>query len=451
MNEQTDLERLVADQLGNAGMGMPPESAIEDTIARAGGTRRLPEWLALIKEPPMRTNNHLAVGSPTVRVAAIMVATLLLAVMLAAAGAGAQLLLAADGPIVVAQDGSGTYETITEAVAAAEDGDKVVVRPGTYVEALIIDKDITITGDGPVEEIVITAPDDGPSYETGFSWNRNEEYALALSGSDAGLADLTFRGENARLIVDGGAPALERLTFEDVGNPYEGGPSVQALVIKGESTATVRNSSFIAGGGINIFEQSSPLIERNEFDTGPGIYGDFGDDTVIVDNHLFGPGQQGIDMGSPAAATIRGNTVSDKTDGMWISGAAVVEDNVVQDSGSNGIAVASAASTLGGPTISGNRLVDNRVAIAWPAGGGLIEQNAVSGGRAGIFIGGGSPIVRDNTVEGVEGRGIVVMRGASPILAGNTACGNGENLVVSDDATPEDDGTNEICEDAPAE
>jgi hypothetical protein len=126
MNQQSDFERLVADQLASAGVGLPPGSAIEDTISRAGGSRRLPEWLALIKESPMRTNSHLAVGSPTVRVAAVFAATLLLALSLAVAGAGVQRLLAA-GPIVVAQDGSGDYTTITEAVSAATDGQEFQV------------------------------------------------------------------------------------------------------------------------------------------------------------------------------------------------------------------------------------------------------------------------------------------------------------------------------------
>jgi parallel beta-helix repeat protein len=103
------------------------------------------------------------------------------------------------------------------------------------------------------------------------------------------------------------------------------------------------------------------------------------------------------------------------------------------------------------PTISGNSLADNNMAISWATDGGLIEHNTVEGGRAGIIIGGGSPIVRDNTVEGVEGRGIVVAFGASPILSGNTSCGNGENLVVVVGATPEDDDTNEFCPDTPDE
>ena len=52
---------------------------------------------------------------------------------------------------VVAVDGSGDFSTITEAVLAAVEGDTVLVRPGNYVEAIVIEKNITLEGDGPRE------------------------------------------------------------------------------------------------------------------------------------------------------------------------------------------------------------------------------------------------------------------------------------------------------------
>ena len=103
------------------------------------------------------------------------------------------------------------------------------------------------------------------------------------------------------------------------------------------------------------------------------------------------------------------------------------------------------------PTITNNQLLDSATAISWsgrPAG--LIGDNTVSGGRAGIVILAGSPDVRDNTVTSVEARGIIVVSGASPTLTGNRSCDNGENLIVVDGAEPviED---NDICPDTPVE
>ncbi len=101
MTDEQTFERNVAESVRSIGPVAPSDGAHELTISLVRRNRQDPAWLALIKESPMRTNNHLAVGSPTVRVVAIMAATMLLALALAAAGAGVQRLVAADGPLVV--------------------------------------------------------------------------------------------------------------------------------------------------------------------------------------------------------------------------------------------------------------------------------------------------------------------------------------------------------------
>jgi parallel beta-helix repeat protein len=182
----------------------------------------------------------------------------------------------------------------------------------------------------------------------------------------------------------------------------------------------------------------------------------------------------GVRTGTP---TIRGNTVTGATtDGIHVRlsvAAPWIVDNTIEDVGQVGISVASGAPRLEGNTISrsgragisvigsstidgrpaviGNVLRDNATAVLWSADAGVIEDNDVSGGGAGILVGDGSPTVTGNGIEGVEGRGLFVGGRASPTFSGNTSCGNGENLVVEDGATPTMDDTNEICEDAPAE
>lgn len=49
--------------------------------------------------------------------------------------------------IIVATDGSGDFATIGEAIRAARDNQKIVVRTGLYRESLIVDKPIEIAGD----------------------------------------------------------------------------------------------------------------------------------------------------------------------------------------------------------------------------------------------------------------------------------------------------------------
>lgn len=96
MNERIDFERIVAGHIAGEGVAPPDDAFFDELLLRADRAGQRPRWLALIKEPPMRTSSHLAVGSPLVRIAAIVVATLLLAVLTLGAGIAGQRLLAAD-------------------------------------------------------------------------------------------------------------------------------------------------------------------------------------------------------------------------------------------------------------------------------------------------------------------------------------------------------------------
>jgi len=113
MNDQR-FEHEVREALDDGAPMQPPNHLLHAFEFNARRSRRYPRWLALIKEPTMRTDSHLAVGSPTARLVAIVLATMLLAAgVVGASFAGAQL-LAADGPIVVDAAGDGHYETVQE-------------------------------------------------------------------------------------------------------------------------------------------------------------------------------------------------------------------------------------------------------------------------------------------------------------------------------------------------
>jgi hypothetical protein len=92
MNEERSFERFVADHVaGTPGGVRLPDAFYDDIHTLASRTRQRPEWLALIKEPPMRIDSRLGVGSPIARVAAIAVTTLLLTLLsVGALVAGAQ-------------------------------------------------------------------------------------------------------------------------------------------------------------------------------------------------------------------------------------------------------------------------------------------------------------------------------------------------------------------------
>jgi hypothetical protein len=289
----------------------------------------------------MRTSSGLAVGSPMARVAAILVATLLLAITIAGAGIAGSRLLAADGAIVVDQGGEGTVATITEAVAMADDGDTILVRPGTYVESIIIDKDITIRGDGDRDEVVVqlsvemspSISDIDPSLTTAF----------LIEGADAILENLTVRGESSRIVINGGAPELRDLHLDGIGRVYALDPGSGAvptgLLIHDGSTALIENS-VLTDTDTDILSGASPTFLGNEISIG-AIYIDGADAPVIRENTIDGSVKWGIAIGETRAEVV-GNTIVDADVGIdvWGTGTvATLRANTISSAKSQGINV----------------------------------------------------------------------------------------------------------------
>ena len=184
MNTDPRLEQRVAAALSRAASTREPDGLLDSVVSTVGRTRTRPRWLALIKEPPMRIHSRVAVGSPTVRLAYLAILTLLMTILATGAVvAGASLLTTP--AIVVAQDGSGTVTTIAKGVAMAQDGDTVLVKPGTYLESIAITEDITLRGDGGKGDIVIEFVADGPTY--GLD-DEPFAYGILLDDSDASCA-----------------------------------------------------------------------------------------------------------------------------------------------------------------------------------------------------------------------------------------------------------------------
>ena len=86
-------------------------------------------------------------------------------------------------------------------------GDEILVRPGEYRESLVIDKAVTIRGDGPRDQIVV-----GP-------WNADEPCISIVSGAPTvtgltiTLQDITRRKRDAEALRDARATADQRQAF----------------------------------------------------------------------------------------------------------------------------------------------------------------------------------------------------------------------------------------------
>lgn len=393
----------------------------------------------------MRSNNHLAVGSPTVRAAAIMAATLLAAMMIIGAGiAGAQL-FAASGPIIVDASGDGHHSTIQAAVDAAEDGDEILVRPGTYAEEVTIeDKRVSVRGDGPVDEIIVELDD---------AW------LFTLRNTDAQIANLTLRGDGYTqgMVVFGGAPIISGLVFDGTGAPYASTmPGDGGSLMISDSSATVTDSRFLNGGQVMVGLDADAVIENNEFVDGPHLYlQDPGDEAIVRDNTFSGTFDRAMGLFGESTMVIEGNTVDGAGgDGITVGwNSAPGHDPLIRDNDISGTKIGIKVFADSSPTVAGNRLHGNDTAIDSQSDTAAYTDNDLSGNDIGLHIM-GSPMIDGNSVK--EGRVGIALFGvdSAPAVTNNVICGNERNVQVSeltDAPTLAYDDSNEICEDPPTE
>jgi parallel beta-helix repeat protein len=424
--------------------------------------RRRPRWLAYLKEPPMRVSSVVAAGSPTARLTALAAATMILATLASGAVVAGAGLLAGNGPLVVDPADPGAYQTISEAVADAADGDTVLVKPGAYGESVAISSDITLQGDGERGSVVLRFPADGPvvNEDHGGAF----AYGILLEDSDAHVANLTVQGPEisaaalSAVYIVGGAPVVRDIDIVLPGDRfgYSGGAYYRrsAMRITGGSTATVSGSTWDGYVSINGGPSSAPTFEGN----------------TITGQHIS-------IVGGAHEPIIRGNTLLEGAAVRWEDGGSggIAENNDI--TGFIGIDESEGAANH--PTIRGNRIRGGGDVNAGPfagtgigvAGGAtpLIEANEIQDAPTGILVmdTGADPAIVGNTIRGSSSSAIRVTSGASPsiegnaiednavgisvagsstpTMIGNTFCGNEEDLEVPEDMALTLGGSNSVC------
>lgn len=109
--------------------------------------------------------------------------------------------------ITVADDGSGDYTTISEAIDEAKDGDVILVKAGTYEEEVEIDEDagsLTLIGEGPDKTIL----DAGGEYA-----------ALTLKNDGCRISGFTIKGgESHGIYIPNGHQSIDHCLIIENGD-----------------------------------------------------------------------------------------------------------------------------------------------------------------------------------------------------------------------------------------
>jgi len=283
----------------------------------------------------------------------------------------------------------GDHFNLTEALQAANPGDRIVVRPGLYREGITIDKVVEIIGDGEPGEVVVEA---------------SGKDVILFRANMGRVVNLTLRqtGDGDWFGVDIGQGRLD-LEGCDITSA-----SLACVAIHGGADPRLRRNCIHDGqqGGVFVFENGLGTLE---------------------DNEIFGNALAGVEIESGGNPTLRRNRIHDCKQGgvsVYENGLGTLEDNDIFDNALAGVQIRSG----GNPTLRRNRIHNGRRGgvFVFEKGLGTLEDNEIFGNAlAGVQIkSGGNPILRRNRIRDGRQGGVYVNENGLGTLEDNEIFGN---------------------------
>jgi F-box protein 11 len=332
---------------------------------------------------------------------------------------------------VVDQTDRGHYRTITDAINAANPGDRVFVLPGAYEEAIVIDKPLEIIGMGRREEIIVQVSGQNTlSFKTTLgrvvnltlkqTGGGSDWFAVHIAQGRLELKECDISSESSSCVaIQGGADprvvsnrihdgrASGVYVFADGRGTLEGneiyrnslaGVSIRSgadsivrdnrihdcsgegIILQENASGTIEDNRIFgnAFSGVEIRENSTALLRHNHIYDGKagGVYVHKNAQARLEGNHIFNNALAGVAIKTGANPTLRRNFIHDgKQSGIFVNddGQGTIEDNDIFGNAYSGIEI----KTDGNPTVRGNRIYKNSHVAVWvgEGGRGVIENN----------------------------------------------------------------------------
>jgi F-box protein 11 len=257
--------------------------------------------------------------------------------------------------LAVAKVGGAHYRTISEAIANAQPGTRILVRPGFYVEGLTIDKPLEIIGDGPLDEIIVEArastcmlmKTDYAVVRNLTLQNRSGSTDLKVFGVDIPQGQLVL--EDCDITSDslscvgvyniGTRPVIRRCRIHDSKEDgvfvYKGaGGLIADCDIYGNTLA-----------GVEIREESNPTLRRCRIYNGPsnGVYIHTNGKGTLEECDIYANVRACVIIQSGASPTLRRCKLHESREGsglfVYENGAGLVEECDIYENALAGVEI----------------------------------------------------------------------------------------------------------------
>jgi len=360
------------------------------------------------------------------------------------------------------------YNSIKWAYNESEEGDTIIVKPGTYAENIIIDKSIVLISEKLHGAVIGSGQDSkgnlrinqGTVIVDGFLFNENDQTQGIVVGSlDVNLnpVDCVIRNNeiikrkngvnvspaarSTNLINNRIIDCEAGISFSGQGKCtisgnyienclYDGiflvGSDEEEIILEGDTVigalgnGIMIDRSYVSLGG-NVFMNNA----QNGINTSAGK----NNIQILKGNKISGNSLNGITVESGSTLTIKESEVNDNTNhGIVIQNgsSATLSGNLIQRNGFSGVMC------YGSVKLSGNILSENVPCGIESYGEAEIEGNTINeNADLGIFIQPGATgvVIKDNTINHNGGSGL--MMGSEGIVTGNTLDGNRTGIHAS--------------------
>jgi len=224
-------------------------------------------------------------------------------------------------------DGDGSrekpYNKIQDAIDAAGDGDTIRVWAGTYEENVVVDKTVSLIGNGS-EDVVIDGGEDGNVVKITADWVNMSGFSVTGSGEEWRDAGIWVESDHSRVFENNcsnndigislwysTSSTIENNTCEN--NPF-------GIYLRDSSNCKVTGNTFSSNNNNGIYLDSSSdckvtsnTCENNDY----GISLDSSSDNTL-ENNTYKNNDYGIYFLNSRSCTVTNNTISENKAGIYL-------------------------------------------------------------------------------------------------------------------------------------